>query len=401
LTQRVFITGLGIASSIGIRTNEVLSSLVSCTSGIASLTLFDSIYKQDIPVAEVKYSNQQLSELIQQRLSTKHSRTTLLGFYAVQQALLMAGLSQNDIASMALFSGTTSGGMDKSEVFYEEFVHNSNKGKLCDIIHHDGGDSAAVIAKELGIQGYITTISTACSSAANAIMCGARLIKSGQVDRVVAGGVDALNKFTMNGFNSLMILDRQPCKPFDDNRNGLTLGEGAGFVVLESERCVRASSAKVLCELKGYGNACDAYHQTASSPDGKGAYLAMQKALDNAGIKPSDISYINVHGTGTSNNDLSEGIAMERLFPTMPPFSSTKAFTGHTLAASGGIEAVISVLSISNRKLFPVLHFTTQMKELTTSPLTALIENVEVKHILSNSFGFGGSNCAVLIQGEQ
>lgn len=396
MANRVFITGLGIASSIGISTEGVLSSLISGISGIGAMTLFDSVYKSEIPIAEVKYSNQQLAELTSIQTSANNSRTTLLGFLAVKNALQMAGRLGTDLSELALFSGTTSGGMDRSEIFYNSFVHHSDKGRLRDIIHHDCGDTTAVIAAELGIYGLVTTISTACSSAANAILCGARLIKSGAVDCVIAGGVDALNKFTMNGFNSLMILDRQPCKPFDENRNGLTLGEGAGYVILESERQVDPASSKVLCELRGYGNACDAFHQTASSPEGKGAYLSMQKALENAGLSPSDITYINVHGTGTSNNDLSEGVAMERLFKPVPYYSSTKAFTGHTLAASGGIEAVISVLSIINKKIFPCLHFSQQMKELTTSPLTTLIENTEVKHILSNSFGFGGNNTSLV-----
>lgn len=396
MANRVFITGLGIASSIGISTDEVLSSLISGKSGIGSLTLFDSVYKSEIPIAEVKYSNQQLSELTAIHTSDHNSRTTLLGLLAVKNALKMAGRINTDLSELALFSGTTSGGMDKSEIFYNSFVHNSGKGRLRDIIHHDCGDSTAVIAGELGIRRHVTTISTACSSAANAIMCGVRLIKSDYVDCVVAGGVDALNKFTMNGFNSLMILDRLGCKPFDENRNGLTLGEGAGYIILESERRVHSSSDKVLCELKGYGNACDAFHQTASSPEGKGAYLSMYEALVNAGLTPSDITYINAHGTGTSNNDLSEGIAMERLFKPVPYYSSTKAYTGHTLAASGGIEAVISVLAIINKKLFPGLQFSQQMKELTSSPITTLIENVEVKHILSNSFGFGGNNTSLV-----
>lgn len=396
MANRVFITGLGIASSIGISPDEVLSSLISGKSGIATLSLFDSVYKLEIPIAEVKYINQQLFDLIGVKSSPFHSRNTLLGLLAVKEAIKMAGFLDSDLSDFGLYSGTTSGGMDLSENFYRSFINNSKAGRLRDIIHHDCGDSTAVIAEELGIHGHVTTISTACSSAANAIMCGARLIKSGYIDRVIAGGVDALNQFTMNGFNSLMILDKQPCKPFDNNRNGLTLGEGAGFIILESERCINPTSNKILCELKGYGNACDAYHQTASSPDGKGAYLSMHKALENSGLDPSDITYINTHGTGTVNNDLSEGIAMERLFKKMPYYSSTKSYTGHTLGASGGIEAVISILSIINKKIFPGVQSTQQMNELKSSPVSKLIEDRNVNHILSNSFGFGGNNTSLV-----
>ena len=162
-----------------------------------------------------------------------------------------------------------------------------------DIINHDCGDSTERIAEYTGISDFVTTVSTACSSSANSLMFGARLIKSGLLDRVVAGGTDSITRFTLNGFNTLMILDKDGCKPFDDNRAGLTIGEGAAYLILESEELVRKLNKTVLAELTGYGNANDAYHQTASSPEGKGAILAMEKALKVSGLKPSDISYIN------------------------------------------------------------------------------------------------------------
>ena len=151
------------------------------------------------------------------------------------------------------------------------------------------------------------------------------------------------------------------------------------------------------CELSGYGNACDAYHQTASSPEGNGAYLAMKKALDMSGLKETDIDYVNVHGTGTQNNDLSEGKAMLRLFNgNVPAFSSTKAFTGHTLGAAGGVEAVFSVLAIRENMLFPNLNFSTAIKELELIPVRQIQRNVKVNNVLSNSFGFGGNNSSLL-----
>jgi 3-oxoacyl-[acyl-carrier-protein] synthase-1 len=201
----------------------------------------------------------------------------------------------------------------------------------------------------------------------------------------------------MNGFNTLMILDKEPCKPFDDNRMGLNLGEGAAFLVLESEELVKKTGKKVLAELTGYGNSCEAFHQTASTPEGKGAYMAMKEALDRSELKPEQIDYINAHGTGTDNNDLSEGRAIETLFGTNPPkVSSTKAYTGHTTSAAGGVEAVLSVLAIQHNMIFPNLNFKTQMKELSFSPVTELLENVKVDHVLSNSFGFGGNNSALI-----
>jgi len=194
-----------------------------------------------------------------------------------------------------------------------------------------------------------------------------------------------------------MILDRSACHPFDENRAGLTLGEGSAYLVLESEESVAAGNKKVLAEVSGYGNANDAYHQTASSPDGTGPYLAMTKALRSAGLRPGDIGYVNVHGTGTQNNDLTEGTAMERVFGDhVPPFSSTKGFTGHTLGAAGAVETVFSVLALVNGTIFPNLNFTTPMKELNIRPVTNLITGADLCHVLSNSFGFGG-NCSSVI----
>jgi 3-oxoacyl-[acyl-carrier-protein] synthase-1 len=287
--------------------------------------------------------------------------------------------------------------MDRSEGFYAQFLENSSKGRLIDIVNHDCGDSTERIARYLGIRDFVSTLSTACSSSANSILFAAQLIRAGLLDRVIAGGTDAVTRFTLNGFNTLMILDRNGCRPFDENRAGLTLGEGAAYLVLESEEAAKKPGKTILCELTGFGNANDAYHQTASSPEGTGATLAMQAALAMSGVDPSGIGYINVHGTGTQNNDLSEGIALEKIFgDRVPPFSSTKSYTGHTLGAAGAVEAVFSVLAIREKAIFPNLNFSTPMKELKIRPVTKLIRDAKVDHVLSNSFGFGGNNTALV-----
>jgi 3-oxoacyl-[acyl-carrier-protein] synthase-1 len=194
-----------------------------------------------------------------------------------------------------------------------------------------------------------------------------------------------------------MILDKDHCKPFDAERRGINLGEGAAYLVLESKESLAKSNRKPLCELKGWANANDAYHQTASSPDGNGAYLAISKAIIKSGLNPEDIDYINAHGTGTDNNDLSEGIAIERIFGNkVPPISSTKPLTGHTLGASGAIEAVLSVLAIQNKLIYPNLNFDTKIHELSFTPNTELRTNAIVRNVLSNSFGFGGNNTSLI-----
>jgi 3-oxoacyl-[acyl-carrier-protein] synthase-1 len=226
-------------------------------------------------------------------------------------------------------------------------------------------------------------------------MNGARLIRSGMLDRVIAGGTDALSLFTLNGFNTLMIYDRQPCRPFDDSRNGLNLGEGAAYLVLESEEACGLRAP--LCELRGYGSSTDSHHQTALSPEGTGPYLAMKLALERGGLTPADINYINVHGTATINNDLSEGMAMLKLFgDKMPVFSSTKSFTGHLLGASGAAEAVFSILAIRHDTAWPNLNFNTPVRELDIAPLRNALHSSGVRHVLSNSFGFGGNNTSLI-----
>ena len=367
MSKRIYITGIGIISAIGNNVPEVLSSLEAGKTGIGEITLFPTLHKGSIPIAEVKLSMEQLLTQAGQNGSEQFTRTTILGMIAAKEALSSAGIDDVNAFRTGLLSATTVGGMDRSEVFYKEFLGDPAKGRLKDIINHDCGDSTERIAIELGIRKLVTTISTACSSSANTIMFGADLIRSGKVDRVIAGGTDSVTGFTLNGFNTLMILDKRGCHPFDEHRAGLTLGEGAAYVVLESEEIVMKEGKQPLAELTGYGNANDAYHQTASSPDGTGAFLAMKKALNMSNLTPSDINYINVHGTGTENNDLSEGMALERIFDPVPFFSSTKSYTGHTLGAAGAIEAVISILSIRNGMIFPNLLWSPPMKELKLS----------------------------------
>ncbi len=397
MPEKVFVTGIGIVSSIGFDAEETASSLQALKSGIGSLTILDSRYKDEIPVAEVKADNNELKARVGVSDRRAFSRSSLLGIIAARQALMNAHISDLNTARTGLISASTGGGMDRTENFWLKFRMDKSRGRLRDIISHDCADSTEKIAAFLGIVDYVTTISTACSSSANAILVGTRLIENGILDRVLVGGVDALSLFTLNGFNSLMILDRSGCKPFDNERNGLTLGEGAGFLMLESERSVSNEGKPVLCSVTGYGNACEAFHQTASSPEGDGALLSMQKALSKAGITPAGIDYINAHGTGTINNDLSEGKAIERLCSGLvPPVSSTKSFTGHTLGAAGAIEAILCVMALKRQWIYPNMNFRSQMEELNFSPVTVFRKNQPVINILSNSFGFGGNNTSLI-----
>jgi 3-oxoacyl-(acyl-carrier-protein) synthase len=398
MSVSVYVAGVGVISAIGNNVAENLASFEQEKAGMGDITTMDTIHRKQLPVAEVKLSNQQLAAIT--GLSVDISRTTQLSLIAAKEAVADAAIPGLNSLRTGFVSANTVGGMDKSEDFFVEFLNDNNKGKLKYVFDHECGSMTEIVADKLGINNFMTTISTACSSSANAIFYAARLIKNNMLDVVIAGGADALTKFTLNGFNTLMILDKKFCKPFDQNREGLNLGEGAGYVVLVSDKVAKTLTKPLYCELTGYNNSNDAYHQTASSPDGIGSFLAMTGALKKSGLKPSDISYINLHGTGTPNNDSAEGTAVKRLFePDYPPMSSTKSFTGHTLGASGGIEAVFSTLAIRHGLIYPNLRFKTPMEDLQLVPEDKFLKSQAIKHVMSNSFGFGG-NCTSLIFSE-
>jgi 3-oxoacyl-[acyl-carrier-protein] synthase-1 len=379
-------------SALGNSVGETLLAMRAQRSALAPITLFDTKLTP-VLVGEVKCSDEELLDRlgIQSDRDT-YTRTTLLGMVAAREAMQMSQ-STVDKKRMSLVSSTTTGGMH----FHEKNPHEIFAGKLCRkyVGMLDCADAAQKIAHDLGISDNITTVSTACSSSANAIIVGARMIKNGLADKVLVGGTDALTRFALNGFNSLGILSPDGCMPFDAKRNGVSLGEGAAYLVLESAAI--AKPERILCRLSGYANTNEAYHQTASSPNGEGAMLSIRKALETAALHAADIDYINAHGTGTLVNDLSEGRAIETVFGAhVPPVSSTKGYTGHTLAAAGAAEAIISILAMRHGLLFPNLRFTTPMPELSFTPQTALEENVHIRHVLSNSFGFGGSNASLI-----
>jgi 3-oxoacyl-(acyl-carrier-protein) synthase len=395
MTKGIAITGMGIISSIGNSVEENYISLIENKIGISKIQNIPTVHADVIKVGEIKKTNEELVAELQLSENNNFSRTAMIGTLAAKQAVENAGITSINEFRTGLISATSVGGMDMTEKHYYDYFENPDLVKY--ISCHDGGDVAEKIASELGLKGMVTTISTACSSAANSIMLGARLIKTGKLDRVIVGGTDALAKFTINGFKTLMILSDDYNKPFDNTRKGLNLGEAAAFLVLESDEMVEKYNKKVLARVSGYGNANDAFHQTASSENGDGAYLAMKKAFEVSGLKPSEIDYINVHGTATPNNDLSEGRALLRIYEDgkVPDFSSTKPFTGHTLAAAAAIEAIYSVLAIQNSVVYPNLNFEVPMEEFELQPQTTLkMKNIE--HVLSNSFGFGG-NCSTLI----
>lgn len=393
--SNIVVTGTGIITSLGVGKEETLRKLKAGQRAIGPIRHIRTKHC-DLPVGEVSCSDEELKALIGYREPGIITRTSLLGRVALKEALEEAHLSGETGQRIAFISGNTVGGMEKSEQYYHDFLNNCEKNEY--IAMHDCGACTDVMAKEFsGRFDLITTISTACSSAANAVILGANLLKEGRADIAVVGGTECLSKFHINGFNTLMILDKEPCRPFDANRKGLNLGEGAAYLVIETEESARRRNAKAICRLSGYGNACDAFHQTATSPNGEGAFLAMTQALKSSGLTAADIDYINAHGTGTGNNDECEGIAMMRVFgDKVPPVSSTKSYTGHTTSAAGGVESVISILALTHSFIPANLGFEEGIEGHNFKPVDHVMENVELKHILTNSFGFGGNDSSCI-----
>ena len=385
----IAITGMGIISAIGNNVEENLFSLRNSKNGLTFPEILKT--KHQFPVGEIKFTNQELSEKLNLPEDHSYTRAALLGTYAIQEIKKFLDI-ENFSADTGLISGTSVGGIDMTEEHFYDFEENPSQRKYIQAQHP--GYTTEKIAQYFGIKNFVTTISTACSSSANAIMMGARMIESGKLKRVLVGGTDCLTKFTLNGFNSLKILSSENSKAFDENRDGLNLGEAAAFLMLEADDVL--DGKEPIGRITGFGNANDAFHQTASSENGEGAYLSIQKALKQAGISASEIDYINAHGTGTVNNDLAESHALKRNFgDNIPAFSSTKGFTGHTLGAAGAVEAVFSLLSIKNQEIYPSLNFQTKMTPTELIPQTTY-QKKKIENVLSNSFGFGG-NCTSLI----
>lgn len=398
MAERIVITATGIISALGRGTEQHTGALINKKAGMRHPLHLRTKHATEFVCGEVDYSNDQLATLLELPTGDNgYTRTTLLALAAMQELLGNTDAALFTDNSFALVNANTVGGMCSVEDMYPDFISEKAEGPFLKYIDTlDCAESTLNIARYFGLKPFMATISTACSSSANALILGARLIQNGVVQRAICGGCDALSRFTLNGFNSLKNVDKEPCRPFDANRFGLNLGEGAAYLLLEKESDARARGAEILAVFSGYSNTNDAYHPTAPSPDGDGALHTMQLALQKAGLAANDIDYINAHGTATINNDLAEGKAIERLFSSKGTvFSSTKPYTGHTLAAAGAVEAFFSIQAIQQQKAWPNLNFNTLIEEMSIGPITETKE-MSVNHVLSNSFGFGGSNVSLI-----
>jgi len=359
---------------------------------MSRLEMFPSKFATSLPVGEIKISTEDLKKKLDAH-EPGVTRTTLLALHALEEVLADSKLTNKQVSSYdtAFVAANTVGGMCLTDEMYEDAKKETPGSEY--IASYDYGSINIYLQQRYQLNGPVNTINTACSSSANAIMYGARLIKSGRAKRAIVGGVDSLAKFTINGFNALHILSPDICTPFDENRKGLNLGEGAAFLILEKEE--DAIGKKIYASLSGYSNANDAYHASSLSDEATGPYKVMKESLALAKLAPSQIDFINAHGTGTENNDRVESVAMLNLFGKAPAFASTKANIGHTLGAAGAIEAVFCILNLSQQELYPAVNFTEPISSTRLEPVKTY-QQTSLNHIMSNSFGFGG-NCSSLI----
>ena len=390
---RVVVTGMGMVSAAGWTLDETWEAIEQGRSGLRALSLFESQRCGKLPVGEVTGDPALRSGL------SGGSRSDHLAVWAARQAWLDAGLDPSCFAADrgAVVLGALTGGM----MFTEEFLSRLHLEQRADGQHLADRaccNSADRVAELFGLGGFRTTVSNACASGGAALGLGCDLIESGEADVVLAGGVDSLNRVVLNGFNSLMLVSPEGCRPFDAERKGMSVGEGAGVLVLESEEHAKARGARVRAWLAGRGNTCDAHHVSAPQPEGRGLHEAMRLALDGAGLAPAAVDYINAHGTGTADNDPVEARAIRALFGEAPPaVSSTKRFFGHTLAAAGAIEAIVTVLALERQAIPPNLGLRTVDPKIPLAPVMEY-RRAKLDVAMSTSLGFGGNNSAVLFR---
>lgn len=393
--SEVIVTGMGVVSCIGNNVKENHSSLQNSFSGITKSKYFESKYADIFPFGEIKMSNKDLKKELQKDISNldAFTRTELVAFKAFKEAIANAKLSKEQISSRktAFISSSTVGGMCETDSLYEDAnLKNAEASKF--INSYSGSSHLLKIVKHFKMKAYTSSINTACSSSANAIILGAKLIKAGIVERAIVGGVDTLSKYTVNGFNSLQIISKNKCKPFDEDRTGLNLGEAAAFLVLEKKE--DSIDKNKYAEILAWGNTNDAFHASSLSADANGIIKSIEKALKSANIE--NVDYINTHGTATLNNDSSEILGIAKIFKKIPAFNSTKSYTGHTLAAAGALEAVYSILAINNNEIYASLNIENPIEAFKIFPQKEYQNNKTINYVLSNSFGFGG-NCTSLI----
>ena len=392
----VAITGIGVTSPLGRDVGSFKDALLGCRSCLETLSIFDAGLDPKPVVAQVRESLD-----VDDRPGFRLSRTDRLAVLASRDALADAFPDGHGLAEGGIVVATTVAGL--SEVDHQAATDPRGyyrKLGLLSASSYQHGHVADVMSSYFGLQGPRLTVSVACASGSMAIAIAARMILEGNVPFVLAGGSEALCRFTISGFNALQALDPEPCRPFDRSRSGLNIGEGAAMLVLESLRRARERKAHVWALVRGWGMTNDAFHPTAPAEDGHGLAESMLLSMKMAGVGPDEIGYVNAHGTGTYLNDIAEAKAYEEAFRgrSRPiPVSSSKSYFGHNLGAAGALEAVVTVLSLRSGFLFPTLRLRDPIESTSIDWLMGEPRCESISMAISASAGFGGSNTSLLL----
>ena len=400
--ERVVVTGLGTVNAVAGDPAEFAAALKSGVCGIGPITLFDTAEFRTRNGAEVRDFRPR--DTLPAGWSLKRmSRSDLFALTAAWQALSRAGLDPipADLRDeMGVVIGGGAGGLLEAESFYRDYLRQGGRrARFSRLSSVSCAATANHLTRLLGLYGPKATIMTACSSGATAVGLGRDWIRSGAARVMIAGGTEPLCRMTFASFNALKAVDPEYCRPFSGNRAGLSLGEAAGVLILESLASARQRGAAVLAEVLGYGVTCDSHHMTAPDVGASGAARAMRAALLDAQLPPEAVDYINAHGTGTLPNDIMETRAIKEVFGARAreiPVSSTKSMHGHTLGASGALEAVVSVLAIAEGFIPPTIHCETRDPECDLDYVRSGARSVAPRVVLSNSFAFGGNNTSVI-----
>ncbi len=387
------VTGTGCICGAGKSLPEVMDTLYSGNRNCSPPALITSELDKPYPVFEVDSA---WINLPVPKWRKKTTRTVQLALTAIQEALTQAELEISALKKkrVGVCLGTTVGCTLNNEPFYRKFREGYCPGPEAPK-RYLANNPAKFAAKALKLSGPVLSVVNACSSGADAIGIAGSWIRSGLCDIAIAGGADELSRITYLGFISLMISSEEPCRPFDVNRAGLNLGEGAGIVILESPESVASRGVKPLADLCGYGNAADAFHPTRPHPEGRGLRSAISQALSQAGITPGQVGFVNAHGTSTPENDKAEGNVITSVLGTKIPVYAPKSYFGHTLGAAGGIEAALTVKALQDGRIPATAGFSGPDPECGVSPVR---ENTDIKvdYGISNSLAFGGNNTALL-----
>jgi 3-oxoacyl-[acyl-carrier-protein] synthase II len=389
--NRVVVTGLGVTSPFGTGVKAYWAGLAAGACAIRPLTLIDASGFRCRIAAEVPEIG---------RGSARRSRADRLALTAAAEALEDAGLGASDRSGAALVVGAVGGGMLEAESWYWARARGERSPRWAASLRAMlPAAHAETLAHRLGLDGPRHTVVTACSSGAVALAEAAELITDGVVDVAMAGGVDAVTRMCFMGFNALKLLDPEPCRPFDRDRRGMSIGEGAAFVVLEAAAHARSRGRRAHAELVGHGATTDAYHVTAPQPHGEGMVRAMRAALDAARLGPADVGYVNAHGTATPQNDRIEASAITQVFGAGRPLvSSIKSMIGHTMAAAGSLEAVATILALTHETIPPTANLAILDPEVEFDCVPRVAREAAIEHAISNSFGFGGQNITLVFR---